>query len=328
MSRHQSSTSVHSVSKYQNQGQDISESNGASSRTGQRNATVHNWWWSYKQLLRESVAEFAGTMLLTIFGLGVNCQAVLSSDRAVSASPKGDWASVSLGWGAGIALGVWVSGGISGGHINPAVGPSSLPAQSHHPDYNYQVTLAMATWRGFPWKKVPAYFFAQLMGGIVGAAIIYANYFHAIDIFEGGSGVRTLKTAGLFGTFAADYMTNVSAFFSEFFVTAILVLVILAVTDKGNSPAPAGLVPLALFITFVGITAALGINTSFGINPARDLGPRLLTSMVGYGKAVYTFRNHYWIWCPIIAPFLGAQFGAMFYDAFLYNGDDGRFNKS
>ncbi|KAG6908266.1 hypothetical protein DXG01_005531 [Tephrocybe rancida] len=291
MSRHQSSTSVHSVTKYQNQGHDIPELNGASSRTGQGNATVHNWWWPYKQLLRESAAEFAGTMLLMIVGLGVNCQAVLSSDRAVSASPKGDWISVSLGWGAAIALGVWVSGGISGGHINPAVGPSLLPAQAQHADHSSQVTLAMATWRGFPWKKVPAYCFAQLMGAIVGAAIVYANYFHAIDIFEGGRGIRTLKTAGLFSTFAADYMTNVSAFFSEFLATAILVLVILAITDKGNSPAPAGLVPLALFITFVGISTGLGMNTGFGINPARDFGPRLLTSMVGYGKAVYTFRK-------------------------------------
>ncbi|KAG6848277.1 hypothetical protein H0H93_001620 [Arthromyces matolae] len=273
-------------------------------------ATQDNWWWSYKQMLREPAAEFAGTMLLTIFGLGVNCQSVLSSSTSVSAAPKGDWTTVTLGWGAAIALAAWVSGGISGGHVNPAV------------------TLAMATWRKFPWKKVPAYILAQLLGALVGAAIVYANYFHAIDLFEGGRGIRTLKTAGLFGTFAADYTTNVSAFFSEFLGTALLVFVILAATDKHNAPAPAGLLPVALFITFIGIAAGLGIDTGFAINPARDLGPRLLTSMVGYGKAVYTFRHQYWIWCPIIAPFVGAQFGALFYDVFLYNGKDGRFNQS
>ncbi|KAG6844211.1 hypothetical protein H0H87_008880 [Tephrocybe sp. NHM501043] len=127
---------------------------------------------------------------------------------------------------------------------------------------------------------------------------------------------------------AADYMTNVSAFFSEFLATAILVLAILAATDRSNAPAPNGLVPLALFITFIGISTGLGMGTGFGMNPARDFGPRLLTSMVGYEKAVWTFRNQYWIWCPIIAPFLGAQFGALFYEAFLYNGEDGHFNKS
>jgi aquaglyceroporin related protein len=82
------------------------------------------------------------------------------------------------------------------------------------------------------------------------------------------------------------------------------------------------------------------------MNPARDLGPRLLTSMVGYGKAVYTYRrfalhplctnvvlnltsqseSHYWLWCPILGPVAGAQCGTIFYDAFLYNGEGNRFN--
>ena len=80
---------------------------------------------------------------------------------------------------------MWVSGGISGGHINPAV------------------TIAMATFRDFPWRKVPAYIFAQVMGGLCGAGIIYANYIHAIDLVEGGRHIRTVPgTAGLFSTYA------------------------------------------------------------------------------------------------------------------------------
>jgi hypothetical protein len=65
-----------------------------------------------------------------------------------------------------------------------------------------QVTLALAAWRGFPLRKVPGYITAQVLGGLVGAAIVYGNYFHAIDIAEGGRGIRTLKTAGLFATYA------------------------------------------------------------------------------------------------------------------------------
>jgi aquaglyceroporin related protein len=268
-----------------------------------------NRWWKYKQMIREPMAEFAGVVILILFGAGVQCQVVLSTNPAVAASPKGDYLSTAFGWAIGIALGVWVSAGISGGHINPAV------------------TLASATWRGFPWKKVPIYIFAQLMGGIVGAALVYANYFHAIDLFEGGRNVRTLKTAGLFATYAADYMTNVSAFFSEFVGTALLMLSILAFTDGKNHPVPKGLLPVALFIFFIGIASSWGMETGFAINPARDLGPRLLTSMVGYGRAVYNYRNQYWLWCPVIAPFLGAQAGALFYEAFLYDGEDGRFNQ-
>ena len=86
---------------------------------------------------------------------------------------------------AGTALGVWFSGGVSGGHINPAV------------------TIAMATFRDFPWRKVPAYIFAQVMGGLCGAGIIYANYIHAIDLVEGGRNIRTVPgTASLFSTYA------------------------------------------------------------------------------------------------------------------------------
>ena len=82
-------------------------------------------------------------------------------------------------------MGVWISGGYSGGHINPSV------------------TLAFAVFRDFPWKKVPIYWFAQLMGAICGAGITYANYIHAIDIVEGGRHIRTVPgTASLFATYA------------------------------------------------------------------------------------------------------------------------------
>ncbi|KAJ6578618.1 aquaporin-like protein [Mycena sp. CBHHK59/15] len=253
----------------------------------------------YSEMLREPFAEFLGVALLIIFGAGVNCQVLLSSATGVSATPKG----------AGLCLGVWVSGGISGGHINPAV------------------TLAMATWRGFPWKKVPGYIFAQTLGGFVGAALVYANYFHAIDIFEGGEGVRTMKTAGVFTTYALDYMTDISCFFSEVLATAVLVLVILATTDKKNCAPPPGLFPLVIFIVFFGIGASLGMETGYSLNPARDFGPRLLSVAVGYPATVFSYRHQYWLWTPILGPVVGAQLAAILYDVFLYTGNDNAFSK-
>jgi len=256
------------------------------------------------------MAEFAGTMILLIFGTAVNCQVVLSDNFVVSASPKGDYLSLSFGWAVGLSIGVWVSGGISGGHLNPAV------------------TITLATFRDFPWWKVPGYVVAQLLGALCGAGITYANYIHAIDIVEGGRDIRTMKTAGLFATYALDYMTNVSAFFDQFLGTAMLMIAILAVTDKYNTPPPAGLVPLVIFIVFLGIGVALGMQTGFAINPARDLGPRILTSMVGYGKQVYDFRRQYWLWCPILGPITGALTGALMYDLFLFNGEGSVINRS
>ncbi|KZT27358.1 aquaporin [Neolentinus lepideus HHB14362 ss-1] len=269
-----------------------------------------NRWARIRSYLREPAAEFLGTMILIIFGAGVDCQVVLSSNTKVASSPKGDYLSLNCGWAIGTALGVWISGGVSGGHINPAV------------------TLALATWRGFPWKKVPIFIFAQLMGGLVGAAIVYANYFHAIDLYEGGRGIRTVPgTASLFSTYALPYMTSVSCFFSEFMATAVLLLIVLSITDKDNGPPPAGLVPLSLFFAILGIGAALGMETGYAINPARDLGPRLLTAMVGYGKDVFTFRNQYWLWCPVLGPILGAQAGTLIYDSLIFTGAESILNK-
>ncbi|KAE9395433.1 aquaporin [Gymnopus androsaceus JB14] len=261
----------------------------------------------YRQHLQVYLAEFIGTMLLVIFGTAANCQVNLSSDSKVSSAPKGNYTSVGFGFAVGISLGVWVSAKISGGHINPAV------------------TIALATYRGFPWRRVPGYIFSQLMGGLIGAAIVYANYFHAIDIVE-GRGVRTLTTAGNFGTYPLDYMTNVSAFFSEFLGTAILVFIVFTATDPMNA-IPSNLVPVMLFVVLLGIALCLGMETGFAVNPARDLGPRLLTSMVGYGGAVYSFRNQYWLWGGVMASVLGGLIGALFYEILLSN-DNSRITRN
>ncbi|KAJ3916786.1 aquaporin-like protein [Lentinula edodes] len=249
------------------------------------------------------VAEFSGTMLLVIFGIGANCQVSLSNNQNVVPNLIHrlviDHCSM-----IGISLGVWVSASRSGGHINPAV------------------TIALATFRKFPWRMVPGYIFSQLLGGFIGAALIYANYYHAINIFEGGSGVRTLLTAGNFGTYPLDYMTNASAFFSEFLGTALLVFIVFAATDPRNA-IPSAAIPFILFTVLLGIALCLGMETGFAVNPARDLGPRLLTSIVGYGGAVYSFRHQYWLWGGILAPILGGVTGACFYDILFI--DSGRF---
>ncbi|KAG5646484.1 hypothetical protein DXG03_003249 [Asterophora parasitica] len=265
-----------------------------------------NRWSRFRYLIREPAAEFLGVCVLIIFGTGVDCQVVLSTNTGVASGPRGEYISINFGWAIGTAMGVWTT------FVAYIV---------------QKVTLALAVYRGFPWKKVPIYMISQLFGGIVGAALVYANYFHAISIFEGGDGVRTLKTAGLFSTYALPYMTNVSCFFSEFLASAVLLVVVFALNDRKNTPPPSGLAPLLLFLLILGIGASLGMETGYAINPARDLGPRLLTSMVGYGKAVYTFRNQYWIWCPILGPFLGALAGGAFYDAFFFTGAESIFNK-
>ncbi|KAH9479814.1 Aquaglycerol porin AQY3 [Psilocybe cubensis] len=160
---------------------------------GHQNETFHDGRpylygriWRARSLMMEYAGEFFGTMVLVMFGTAANCQYNLSSVPAISPSPAGTWSPLSLGWGAGIALGVF----LSGGHINPAV------------------TLAMAVWRGFPWHKVPGYMLSQLLGSICGAAIVYGNYKTAIDIKEGANNLRTLKTAVYFTTVPVSFQIH------------------------------------------------------------------------------------------------------------------------
>jgi len=269
-----------------------------------------NKWSKIREHIREPAAEALGCLMLTLIGIGVNLQVSLSANPAIASAPRGEFLSNSFGWALAAACGAWVSGGVSGGHINPVV------------------TLCMAIFRGFPWRKVPSYIFAQVFGAFLGALIVYANYSHAIDIVEGGVGVRTVPgTASLFTSYALDYVSDVNCFFDEFLCSFALLLVIFAVTDHHNGPPPPGLVPLAVFAVIFGITAGLGLQTSFAINPARDLGPRIVTAIVGYGEPVWAYRGQFWLWCTIGGPLAGGFTAAFLYDALIYIGDDGLLNR-
>jgi aquaglyceroporin related protein, other eukaryote len=202
-------------------------------------------------------------------------------------------------------LGVYTAG-ISGAHLNPAV------------------TLANCIFRKFPWRKFPGYMLAQTLGAMVASGIVYANYKSAIDVYEGGSHIRTVpgfsntSTAGIFCTYPAAFMTKTGQFFSEFIASTILMFLIYALKDDGNLGA-GNLTPLALFFVIFGIGACFGWETGYAINLARDFGPRLMSYFLGYGHEVWSAGNYYF-WVPMVAPFFGCTFGGWLYDMFLFTG--------
>ncbi|KZV75255.1 aquaporin [Peniophora sp. CONT] len=272
-------------------------------------ARYPNGWSRVREYIREPAAEALGTFILCLVGVGVNLQVGLSSNTAVAPSARGDYLSNSFGWALGAACGVWISGGVSGGHINPVV------------------TLSMAIFRSFPWRKVPIYVFAQVLGAFLGSLVAYGNYFHAIDLVE-GSGIRTVPgTASLFTSYALDYVSDLNCFFQEAICSFILLLVVFAVTDRNNGPPPSGLVPLAIFSAMFVIIAGFGLQTSFAINPARDLGVRIMTALVGYGEPVWSYRKQFWLWCCICGPLAGGLTAAFVYEALISTGEDSLLNR-
>lgn len=254
----------------------------------------------FKRASRKFWAEFFGTAILVLFGTAVNHQVALGGSTLVSSSPTGSFVSVAFGWGLAVMLGVVLSGGLSGGHLNPAV------------------TLSMAIFRGFSWAMVPIYWLAQFTGATFGAALVYWNYSRAISLVEGGAGIRTIdKTGGLFFTNPLPYVSNFNCFYNEMLMTSILMLFILAVGDSGNIAPVKGLGPFFILWVVFGLASGLGMQTSFALNPARDIGPRMLTWLAGYGNSVWTIRNCYFITVATLGPVIGAIIGCIIYDLFL-----------
>ena len=245
--------------------------------------------------LREVLAEFLGTFVLILFGAGVVAQYIVSKQA------NGSYLAINLSWGLGVVMGCYVSAGVSGAHLNPAV------------------TLAAAVYRGFPWRKVVPYAVAQTAGAFVAAAVVYLVYREGLNAFDGGvrQVVGPLGTAGIFATYPQPYLTTFpGGFIDQVVGTAILVGVILGITDQRNSPAPAGLAPVVVGLLVVGIGMAFGVNCGYAINPARDFGPRVFTYMAGWGSEVFRAGNHWW-WVPIVGPLVGGLLGGWIYDAFV-----------
>jgi MIP family channel proteins len=242
-------------------------------------------------VVREMLAEFLGTFVLLVFGLGVVAQTVLSRQTA------GSMLSINICWGIAVMMGCYVSAGVTGAHLNPAV------------------TIALAVHRRFPWTKVAPYALAQMLGALVASATVFAAYHDALAAFDGG--VRhvsgALGTAGIWATYPQPFVTTGVGFLNELLGSALLMGVILGITDTRNSPAPTGLTPVIVGLLVVAIGASFGFNTGYAINPARDFGPRLFTAMAGWGGEVFTSANAWW-WVPIVAPCVGAVIGGWVYD--------------
>jgi MIP family channel proteins len=248
-----------------------------------------------QETLREALAEFLGTFVLILFGAGVVAQFLLSRQAA------GSYLSINLAWGLGVTMGCYVAGGVSGAHMNPAV------------------TIALAVHRGFPWSKVAPYAIAQTAGAFVAAAVVYFTYFEALAAFDGGMRQVTgpQATAGIWATYPQPFLSTFPGGFVDQVVgTAILIMVIFAITDARNAPPVTGMAPLIVGLLVVGIGAAFGFNSGYAINPARDFGPRLFTAIAGWGAEVFRAGNGWW-WVPIAAPVVGAVLGGWIYDGFV-----------
>ncbi|MFG6381594.1 MAG: aquaporin family protein [Muribaculum sp.] len=238
-------------------------------------------------LFVQCVFEFLGTFVLVVLGCGVVACVSLRKSKGESAG----WIVVTLAWGLAVMCGVLIAGPYSGAHLNPAV------------------TLGLAAAGKFPWAYVVPFIVAQILGGILGAMLVYVFYKDHFDATEDAE-----SKLGVFSTIPAirNHKRNL---ISEIIGTFVLVLVILFIGDEGNSSqvglGSIGALPVALLVVAIGMS--LGGTTGYAINPARDLGPRIAHALLpikGKGSSQWSYS-----WVPIVGPLLGGVLAALLYCA-------------
>ncbi|GBQ96877.1 MIP/aquaporin family protein [Asaia lannensis] len=247
-----------------------------------------------KRFLGELISEFIAVLIIIIFGDSVAAMIVLYDPNPYQNAYWG----VAIVWGLGVTFAIYATGAVSGTHANPAV------------------TLALALYRGFSWKKVLPYCAAQVLGGIAGAAVVYLNFHPVIDHYNmthhftrAGDG----GAAGVFFTHPGLAVTAMHSFVVQIVLTAVLVFGIFAITCQYNTQAPqanSGALIIGLLVAAIG--ASSGFLDAWAINPARDFGPRTFAYFAGWGASAFPSPQHYW-WVPIAGPLVGGVVGAGIY---------------
>jgi glycerol uptake facilitator protein len=247
------------------------------------------------------LAEFVGTLILILLGDGVVAGVLLRESKAEGAG----WVAICFGWGLGVAIAVYAVGAISGAHINPAV------------------TVGLASIGVHPWALVPGYIIAQLLGGFVGAVLVWLAYLpHWRQTEDPELKLATFCTIPAIRNFAANFVTEVIATAMLVFGVVAIVANVQRLAEAGTVDVSAvyliGLLPLIVGLLVVVIGFSLGGPTGYAINPARDLAPRIAHAVLpiaGKGGSDWSYA-----WIPVVAPLIGGVLGALAYSVLGFGG--------
>ena len=254
-----------------------------------------------KGLTGELMAEFFGTFILVLGGDGVVANVGLAPRLA---SQGYDWNTIAWGWGLSVMVAVYVAGGVTGAHINPAV------------------TFGLAVKRGFAWGKVIPYWSAQVAGGVVGALGVFLVYMEGLkaagmpNVWCTGPGsVFGQAFWGAAGSAGGVSYSLMNATIAEIFGTAVLLMGVVSFFDNRNwGKSTLFIAPFIIGLVVVMVGLTLGGPSGYAINPARDLGPRIFGALVG---TTGLFSGLYWLVAPIIGPLIGGALGVILYDVFI-----------
>ncbi|AAT86599.1 Glycerol uptake facilitator protein [Streptococcus pyogenes MGAS10394] len=228
--------------------------------------------------------ELLGTFILVLLGDGVVSACILNKTKAQNSG----WIAIVLGWGIAVTVAVYISGFMSGAHLNPAV------------------TLAMAAIGSLPWSQVVTYLVAQFLGAMLGALVLYLHYYpHWNETKDAGTILACFST----GPAIRHTWSNL---FGEALGTAVLVITVMAI---GPNKVAAGFGPIIVGFVVMAVGFSLGATTGYAINPARDLGPRIMHALLPIPNKGDSDWSYAWI--PVLGPILGGVVSALIYQVIL-----------
>ncbi|HFX5459577.1 TPA: MIP/aquaporin family protein [Streptococcus pyogenes] len=230
------------------------------------------------------IGELLGTFILVLLGDGVVSACILNKTKAQNSG----WIAIVLGWGIAVTVAVYISGFMSGAHLNPAV------------------TLAMAAIGSLPWSQVVTYLVAQFLGAMLGALVLYLHYYpHWKETKDAGTILACFST----GPAIRHTWSNL---LGEALGTAVLVITVMAI---GTNKVAAGFGPIIVGFVVMAVGFSLGATTGYAINPARDLGPRIMHALLPIPNKGDSDWSYAWI--PVLGPILGGVAGTLIYQVIL-----------
>lgn len=261
---------------------------------------MRNKWARVRAKYPEPLAEFLCTAMSVFLGLTGTLSVNLSTAQA---KQYGSYETLCWAWGLAFMFGIYLGGGVSGAHMNPAI------------------SIALALFRGFPWRRCAVYVAIQIAAAFAGAALAYAVYADAIAAVD----PALTATYASFFTVPQAWVSPATAFFSEFLGGAVLLVAVLSLGDDQNNPPGAGMHAFVLGLLVTVLKMTLGYNTGGALSPSSDLGPRLLAQAVGY-KTEHLWSTGWWAYGPWAGVLSGAVVGCTLYDAIVFVGSESPVN--
>lgn len=262
--------------------------------------TMRNYWARLRAKYPEPLAEFFCTGMSVFLGMAGTLSVNLSQNQS---QQYGTWETLCWAWGLSFMFGIYLGGGVSGAHMNPAI------------------SLSLAIYRGFPWRRCGLYIVIQVFAAFIGAMLAYGLFRDAILQVD----PTLTQTYSSWFTVPQPWVSPATAFFNEFIGGAVLMIAVLSLGDDQNNPPGAGMHAFIIGLLVTILKMTLGYNTGAALSPANDFSARVVAQIVGY-RTDHLWSTGWFAYGPIVGTLSGALVGCALYDLVVFVGSESPIN--